>query len=85
MVDLGVELHAVDFARLVADTDRRAGGGVRAEGEAIGHLCHIVAVAHPRDAAWLEPMENLTGGIEEGLRFAVFARGVVLRGGYLAA
>ena len=30
-------------------------------------------------------MENLTGGIEEGLRFAVFARGVVLRGGYLAA
>ena len=51
MVDFGVELHAVNFALLVADADRGAGGGVRAKLEAFGDLCHIVAVAHPSDAA----------------------------------
>ena len=85
MVDLGVELHAVDSARLVADTDRGAGGGAGAEGKAFRDLCHIVAVAHPRDAAFLQAMENFAGGIKEGFGFAVFARGIVLCGSDLAA
>ena len=55
------------------------------EGEALGHLFHVVAVAHPRHALFRQTLEELAGRIEEGLSLAVFARGRVVRRHDLAA
>ena len=85
MVDLRVELHAVEAARLVADADRRAGIRMRHKPERIRHLGHIVAVAHPRDALLRQAAEKTAVGIEPGLRLAVLARGVLPGGGHFPA
>ena len=80
-----MELHAVDFPRFVADADGRAGLGMRAEAEALRHLRHIVAVAHPCNALLLQTMEQLAARVKERLRFSVFPRGILLRSRDLAA
>ena len=85
MIYLGVELHAVEAAGLVADSDGRAGGAVCDEAEALGHLGHIVAVTHPCYALGGEILEQAAVGIEEGGSLAVFAGCIRLRGGHLAA
>ena len=85
VVDLGVELHAVEAARLIADADRRAGIRMRHKPERIRHLGHIVAVAHPRDALLRQAAEKTAVGIEPGLRLAVLARGVLPGGGHFPA
>ena len=85
VVDLRVELHAVEAARLVADADGRAGVGMRAQRKARGHSCHIVAVAHPGDALLAQPGKKTAARVKDRAGLAVFARGVVLRGGHLAA
>ena len=85
MVYLGVELHAVKAAALIADADGGAGGAVRHEAEAFGHLCHIIAVAHPCHALLGDALKQAAAGIEPGRCFTVFAGGIALRGGDLAA
>ena len=50
MIDLRVVLDAVEAAALIADGHIGAGVGVGGEGEALGHLGHVVPVAHPGDA-----------------------------------
>ena len=85
VIDLRMELNAVDFPALVADADRGTGRGVRAQRKAVRHLCHVVAVAHPGDAFFLHAVEQLARGVKPRLRLAVFARGIVLRGGDPAA
>ena len=59
MVDLGMELHAIEAALLVADADGRAGGGMSDKAEALRNLRHIVAVAHPRYALGGNILEKL--------------------------
>ena len=85
VVDFGVILHAVEAALFIADGDVGAGIGMGDEGEPIGYLFHVVAVAHPRHALFGKPLEELAGRIEEGLSLAVFARGRIARGNDLAA
>ena len=85
VVDLRVELHAVEAARLVADTDRRAGIRMRHEPERLRHLGHIVAVAHPRDALLRQAAEQTALGVKPCLRLAVLTRGVFAGGGYFPA
>ena len=78
VVDLRMILHAVEAALFVADGDVGAGVGMGDEGEALGYLFHVVAVAHPRHALFGQALEELAGRIEEGLGLAVFARGRVV-------
>ncbi len=85
VVDLGVELHTVKAALLVADADGRAGGAVGDEAEALGHLGHVISVAHPCDALLRQSLEQAAAGIEEGRSFAVFAGGIRLCGSDLAS
>ena len=85
VVDFGVILHAVEAALFIADGDVGAGIGMGDEGEPIGYLFHVVAVAHPRHALFGQALEELAGRIEEGLSLAVFARGRIARGNDLAA
>ena len=81
VVDLRMELHAVEAARLVAYANVRAGGGVRGEGEALRDARHIVAVAHPCDALFGDALEERAGGVKICDGLAVFTGGIVLRGG----
>ena len=81
VVDLGVELYAVEAALLVAYADVRAGGGVCRELEALGDTRHIVAVAHPRDALFGDPLEERAGGVKICNGLAVFTCRIILRGG----
>ena len=85
MVHLGVELHAVKAALLIADAHGGAGGGAGNQGEALGHLGHVVAMAHPGDALLGQPLEEAAAGVEEGLRLAIFPGRVGLGGGHLPA
>mgnify|MGYP006883493877 CR=1 FL=1 len=85
MVDLRMELHTVDPARLIADANGRAGVGVRAERKAGRHLGHVIAVAHPSNAFFLQAVEQLAARVKIGLRFAVFAGRILLRRRDLAA
>ena len=84
VVDLRVVLHAVEAPGLVGDGHVGAGVGVGGEGEALGHLGHVVPVAHPGDALLGQAMEQLAGGIIVGLGLAVLPGGVVLGLGDLA-
>ena len=84
VVDLRVELHAVEAAGLVSDG---AGGAMLRDGtgaEALGQAGDEVAVAHPGDALLGQALEQAAGG-EVRLRAAVFAGRAVLRGRDLAA
>lgn len=47
------------------------------QGEALGDLLHIVAVAHPGNALGRQVLEQLAAGIEIGFRFAVLPGGVI--------
>ena len=85
VVYLGMELHTVEAAGFVAYADGRAGRAVRDKAEALRYLCHIVSVAHPRDALGWKSLEQAAAGIEKGRGLAVFTGGVRLRGGHLAA
>ena len=85
VVDLGVILHAVEAAGLVGNGHVGAGVGVSGEGKALGHLGHIISVAHPGDTLLGQTLEQLAGGVIVGLGLAVLPGGVVLGLGDLAA
>ena len=84
VVDLRVVLHPVEATGIVGDGHIGACVGVGGEGEALGHLGHIVPVAHPGDALLGQAPEQLAGGIVVGLGLAVLPGGVVLGLGDLA-
>ena len=85
VVDLGVVLHAVEAPLLVGDGHVGAGVGVGGEGEALGHLGHVVSVAHPGDALLRQALEQLATGVVVGLGLAVLPGGVLLGLGDLSA
>ena len=85
VVDLGVVLHAVKTPLLIGDGHVGAGVGVGHQSEALGHLSHIVAVAHPGHALSGQTLEELAVGVVIGLGLAVLSGGVVLSLGDLAA
>ena len=85
VVDLGVELHAVEAARLIADADRRAGIRMRHEPERLRHLGHVVPVTHPRNALLRQAAEQTAIGVKPCLRLAVLTRGVFAGGGHFPA
>ena len=85
VVDLGVELHAVEAARLVADADRWAGIRMRHEPERLRHLGHVVPVAHPRNALLRQAAEQTAIGVNPSLRLAVRTRGILTGGGHFPA
>ena len=85
VVHLGVILHTVEAAGLITDGHIGAGVGVGHQGEALGHLFHVVAVAHPGDALLGQALEELAGGIEIGVSLAVLPGGVLGGGDDLAA
>ena len=78
VIDLRVELDAVEVPGLVGDGGAGAGGAVGREGKALRNLLHIVAVAHPGGAFGGEVLEELTAGVEKRLGFAVFPGGIAL-------
>ena len=53
--------------------------------EALGHLCHVIAVAHPGDALLRQTLEQAAAGVKEGLGLAVFPGGVGLGGSHHSA
>ena len=79
MIDLRVILHTIEASCLIADGNIRAGIGMGHQLEALGHLCHIVAMAHPRNALFGQALEELAGGIIIGLGFAVLPGSILLR------
>ena len=85
VIHLGVELNAVKTPLFVADGNRGAGVGMGGQREALGHLFHIVAVAHPSDALLRKALEELAVRVEIGFGLAVFPGGVLRPGGDLAA
>ena len=74
----GMVLDAVEAPALVADGHVGAGVGVGHQGEALRHLLHVVAVAHPGDALGGQALEELAGGVEIRLGLAVLPGGVIL-------
>jgi hypothetical protein len=70
---LRVKLQAVDFAFGVGHRGARAAVGRRHARKALGQAVHIVGVAHPADKLFVKAREQGTGGVEPGLRAAVFA------------
>ena len=85
VVYLGMELHAVEAARLIRDGHVGTALGMRGQLEAVGHLFHVIAVAHPAYAACGQTLKQFAFGIVEGFGTAVFARRGVAGRHYLAA
>ena len=85
VIDLRVVLHPVEAPLLVGNGHVGAGVGVGGEGEALGHLGHVVPVAHPGDAPLRQAFEELAGGVVIGLGLAVLPGGVLVGLGHLAA
>ena len=85
VVDLGVVLHAIEAPLLVGNGHIGAGIGMGGECKALGHLGHIVAVAHPGNTLLGQALEELTGGVVVGLGLAVLPGGILLGGGDLTA
>ena len=50
VIDLRVELHAVETAFLVGNRHVGAGKAVCRQGKSAGQVGHIVTMAHPRNA-----------------------------------
>ena len=78
VVDLRVVLDTVEAPALVADGHVGAGAGVGHQGEALRHLLHVVAVAHPGDTLGGQALKEFAGGVEIRLGLAVLPGGVVL-------
>ena len=85
VVHLGMVLDPVEPPGFVGDGHVGAGAAVGHQGEALGHLGHIVPVAHPGDALLRQALEKLAGGVVKGLGLSVLPGGVVLGGGDPAA
>ena len=85
VIDLRVVLHPVEAPLLVGNGHVGAGVRVGGEGEALGHLGHVVPVAHPGDALLRQAFEELAGGVVIGLGLAVLPGGVLVGLGDLAA
>ena len=83
MVDLRVELDAVEAPGLVGYGHVGAGIAVGGEGKALGHFCHVVPMTHPGHPLRGQAPEQLAGGVVVGEGFAVLPGGVVLGGGDL--
>ena len=80
-----MELHAVELLLLVrhgGNGTMRGGGG---DGEALGYLADVVAVAHPRNAVRGKVTEEDAVIAVVGFCFAVFAHSVALGGNDVAA
>ena len=82
VVDLGMVLHAVEAPLLIRDGHVGAVVRVGHQGKALRHLLHIIPVAHPGDAPLGKAVEELAGRVIVGLRLAVLAGRVLLRGGH---
>ena len=85
VVDLGVELDPIEAPGLVRNGHIGAAVAVGGESEAVRHLGHVVPVAHPGDTLLRQALEEGRGGVVVGLGLAVFASGIVLGLGDLAA
>ena len=69
VVDLRVELHAVEAAGLVSDGTRWGSARVTAQArKPSGSAGDEVAVAHPGDALLGQALEQAAGGVEVRLR-----------------
>ena len=85
MVHFRMELHAVEPTLLIGDGHVGAGVRVRHELEPIGHLSHVIAVAHPGDALGRQALEQLAGSLIKRLGLAVLSGAVRLGSGDFAA
>ena len=85
MVHFRMELHAVEPTLLIGDGHVGAGVRVRHELEPIGHLSHVIAVAHPGDALGRQTLEQLAGSLIKRLGLAVLSGAVRLGSGDFAA
>ena len=81
VVDLWMILHAVETADFISNGSVGAHVRVPHQGETVGHLGHVVPVAHPGDALLRQVLEEATGGIVVGDGLSVLAGGVLLGGG----
>ena len=73
IADLGVELHAVQMARLARYRRVRATRRPCRNLESVRHLGHVVAVTHPGHAVAVQPRKQRAVGIEFGFGMAVLA------------
>ena len=85
MVHLRVVLNPIEPPPLVGDGHVGAGIGMGHQSKALGHLCHIVPVAHPGDAAVGQVPEETAVRIVVGHGFSVLPGGIGLGGGDLPA
>ena len=85
VVHFRVVLDAVEPPLFIGNRDVGAGGRVGGQGKPLRHLRHVVPVAHPGNALLGEALEEFAAGVEPGLGLAVFAGGIVLGLGDLAA
>ncbi len=76
MIDLRMELHAIEAPLFVSDGDIRAGGAVGIQPEALRDLLHIIPMAHPTDAGFRKALEELAGSVKESLGLAVLSGGI---------
>ena len=85
VVDLGVELHAVEASFNVGYRHVGAGVAVSDKGEFRRQVGHIIAMAHPAYALLGQTLEERAGGVKISLGLAVFPCGIALGGRDLAA
>ena len=85
VVHLRMVLHSVKAPGLVGNGGVGAHLRVAHQGEALRHLGHIVAVAHPGDALCGQAGKELAGGVVICGGLAVFPGSVLLGGGDQAA
>ena len=85
VVHLGMVLHTIEAPALIADCNVGASIGMGHQGEALGHLCHIIAVAHPGNALLGQALEQLAAGIIIGLGLAVLPGRILLGCCHLSA
>ena len=78
MVDLWVKLYSVKAPALIGNGHIGTGVGMGHQCEALRHLCHIIAVAHPGNALLRKPLEQFTIGLIVGHRFTVLPGSVLL-------
>ena len=71
-----MELHAVELLFRAGHSGRRADGGLRSDGEAVGDLRDIVAVAHPRHGGRGQAMEDRTVCVSNSVCVLPYSRAV---------
>ena len=85
VVHFRMELDAVEAPLFIGNRDVGAGGRVGGQGKAFRYLRHVIPMTHPGDALFGEALKQLAAGVKPGFGLAVFAGGIVLGLGDLAA